>query len=120
MPQLLQATEETSFYTHLTLSLSFSYVCIILSYFLSFRTTKLSTFPDVLLLHVKKFKLREDWTPIKLDVSIDMPDTVDLSILRGNGLQPGEELLPETEGMSFCHPKVQFHHMCLLPYISVI
>ncbi|CAH0386302.1 unnamed protein product [Bemisia tabaci] len=81
----------------------------------AFKTTKLSTFPDVLLLHVKKFKLREDWTPIKLDVSIDMPDTVDLSILRGNGLQPGEELLPETEGP----PPVQFNEAILNELVNM-
>lgn len=35
--------------------------------------------------------------PIKLDVSVEMPDLLDISILRGSGLQPDEELLPETE-----------------------
>lgn len=44
---------------------------------------------------MKKFTVKEDWTPIKLDVAVEMPDTVDLSFLRGNGLQPGEELLPD-------------------------
>jgi hypothetical protein len=43
--------------------------------------------------------LREDWVPIKLDVSIEMPDLLDISTLRGNGPQAGEELLPE--------PKIQ-------------
>lgn len=42
--------------------------------------------------------MQEDWTPIKLDVAVEMPDTLDLSFLRGTGLQPGEELLPETVG----------------------
>lgn len=31
---------------------------------------------------------------MKLDVCVDMPDVVDLAILRGYGVQPGEELLP--------------------------
>lgn len=39
--------------------------------------------------------LREDWVPIKLDVSIDMPDVLDISSLRGTGPQADEELLPE-------------------------
>ncbi|KAJ8964324.1 hypothetical protein NQ314_004994 [Rhamnusium bicolor] len=39
--------------------------------------------------------LREDWVPIKLDVSIEMPDVLDISSLRGGGPQPEEELLPE-------------------------
>lgn len=41
--------------------------------------------------------LREDWVPIKLDVSIEMPDVLDLTPLRGKGPQPDEELLPEPE-----------------------
>lgn len=62
-----------------------------------FRTTRLSSFPDFLVIHLKKFTLREDWVPIKLDVSIEMPDILDISTLRGAGPQPGEELLPELE-----------------------
>lgn len=33
---------------------------------------------------------------MKYDVSIDMPEVLDLSVLRGFGLQEGEEELPET------------------------
>ncbi|XP_076637563.1 ubiquitin specific protease 5 [Colletes latitarsis] len=62
------------------------------------KTTRLASFPDYLLIHLKKFTVREDWTPIKLDVAVEMPDMLDLSSLRGNGLQPTEELLPETAG----------------------
>ncbi|BES96659.1 ubiquitin carboxyl-terminal hydrolase [Nesidiocoris tenuis] len=59
------------------------------------RTTRIATFPDYLLIHLKKFMLREDWTQMKLDVSVGMPEVLDLSNLRGLGQQPGEELLPE-------------------------
>ncbi|CAL1686614.1 unnamed protein product [Lasius platythorax] len=59
------------------------------------KTTRLASFPDYLLIHLKKFTVKEDWTPIKLDVAVEMPDTVDLNFLRGSGLQPGEELLPD-------------------------
>ncbi|XP_008209827.1 ubiquitin carboxyl-terminal hydrolase 5 isoform X2 [Nasonia vitripennis] len=60
------------------------------------KTTRLASFPDYLLLHLKKFTVKEDWTPIKLDVAVEMPDLLDLNFLRGNGLQPTEELLPES------------------------
>ncbi|XP_076283534.1 ubiquitin specific protease 5 [Lasioglossum baleicum] len=60
------------------------------------KTTRLATFPDYLLIHLKKFTVKDDWTPVKLDVAVEMPDMLDLSSLRGNGLQPTEELLPET------------------------
>lgn len=61
------------------------------------KTTRLASFPDYLVIQLKKFTLREDWVPIKLDVSVEMPDIVDFGSLRGGGLQPGEELLPEPE-----------------------
>ncbi|CAK1551270.1 unnamed protein product [Leptosia nina] len=59
------------------------------------KITRLATFPDYLLIQLKKFTIKEDWTPAKLDVAVDMPWEVDLSSLRGHGLQPGETLLPE-------------------------
>ncbi|XP_012275287.1 ubiquitin carboxyl-terminal hydrolase 5 [Orussus abietinus] len=59
------------------------------------KTTRLASFPDYILIHLKKFTIREDWQPMKLDVSVDMPDLLDLSALRGTGLKPEEELLPE-------------------------
>lgn len=66
-------------------------------FFITFRTTRLASFPDYLIIQLKKFMLREDWVPIKLDVSIEMPNTLDISPLRGAGPQPEEELLPEPE-----------------------
>ncbi|XP_022900127.2 ubiquitin carboxyl-terminal hydrolase 5 [Onthophagus taurus] len=62
------------------------------------KTTRMATFPDYLLIHLKKFTLREDWVPIKLDVAVDMPDYLDLSSLRATGPQPDEEPLPELVG----------------------
>ncbi|KZC06438.1 PREDICTED: ubiquitin carboxyl-terminal hydrolase 5 [Dufourea novaeangliae] len=62
------------------------------------KTTRLASFPDYLLIHLKKFTVKEDWTPVKLDVVVEMPELLDLSILRGHGLQSTEELLPETTG----------------------
>ncbi|KAI1885774.1 hypothetical protein AGOR_G00207260 [Albula goreensis] len=59
------------------------------------KTTRFASFPDYLIIQVKKFTFGLDWIPKKLDVSIDVPDTLDLSALRGTGQQPGEELLPE-------------------------
>lgn len=40
----------------------------------------------------------QDWTPKKLDVSVDMPLELDLSALKAKGLQPDEaEFPPDTE-----------------------
>ncbi|XP_068633085.1 ubiquitin carboxyl-terminal hydrolase 5 [Battus philenor] len=60
------------------------------------KITRLATFPDYLLIQLKKFTIKEDWTPAKLDVAVDMPWEVDLGCLRGRGLQPEEILLPES------------------------
>ncbi|VAH58246.1 unnamed protein product [Triticum turgidum subsp. durum] len=45
------------------------------------KTTGLKTFPDYLVL--------------QMHVYIDVPDIIDISHMRSNGVQPGEELLPE-------------------------
>lgn len=62
------------------------------------KQARLASLPDYLLLHLKKFTMREDWTSLKLDVSIECPDEIDISFLRGNGLLPSEEELPELKG----------------------
>ncbi|GMH24315.1 hypothetical protein Nepgr_026158 [Nepenthes gracilis] len=59
------------------------------------KTTGLTSFPDYLVLHMRKFVMEEGWVPKKLDVYVDVPDIIDISHMRSKGLQPGEELLPE-------------------------
>lgn len=61
------------------------------------KTSRLASYPDFLFLHLKKFTLREDWVSIKLDVSVDVPDVLDIGSLRATGLLPNEETLPETD-----------------------
>ncbi|KAL3318911.1 Ubiquitin carboxyl-terminal hydrolase 13 [Cichlidogyrus casuarinus] len=76
------------------------------------RSQRLVTFPDYLILHAARFKLGENWEPLKLDVelslvdSLDMVDSVealnsfglDLSDLKScGGLLPGEESLPDSD-----------------------
>ncbi|XP_062180355.1 ubiquitin carboxyl-terminal hydrolase 14-like [Phragmites australis] len=59
------------------------------------KTAGFKTFPDYLVLHMRKFVMEAGWVPKKLDVYIDVPDTIDISHMRSKGVQPGEELLPE-------------------------
>ncbi|KAF2314276.1 hypothetical protein GH714_024851 [Hevea brasiliensis] len=59
------------------------------------RTAGLTSFPDYLVLHMRKFLMEEGWVPKKLDVYIDVPDIIDINHMRSRGLQPGEELLPD-------------------------
>ncbi|KAJ7379748.1 Ubiquitin carboxyl-terminal hydrolase 5 [Desmophyllum pertusum] len=59
------------------------------------KSTRFATFPDYLMVQMKKFTLGDDWIPKKLDVSIDILDELDLTHLRATGLQSSEEELPE-------------------------
>lgn len=68
------------------------------------KQVRLASMPDYLLLHMKKYTLREDWTPLKLDVAIECPDELDISFLRGSGLLPSEVELPELVGKPISPP----------------
>jgi len=62
------------------------------------KTVRLATFPDYLVIQLLKFQVDENWQPCKLDCEVDMPDKLDLSSLRGSGIQTGEVELPEESG----------------------
>ncbi|AES66750.2 putative ubiquitinyl hydrolase 1 [Medicago truncatula] len=59
------------------------------------KSAGLTSFPDYLVLHMRKFVMEEGWVPKKLDVYVDVPDIIDISHMRSKGHQPGEELLPD-------------------------
>ncbi|KAI0716151.1 ubiquitinyl hydrolase [Cerioporus squamosus] len=65
---------------------------------LSARRTRFATFPQVLVVHAKKFQL-VSWVPAKLDIPIILPegDVLQLDEYVGRGLQPGETELPNDE-----------------------
>uniref|UniRef100_A0A8C6S771 Ubiquitin carboxyl-terminal hydrolase n=1 Tax=Neogobius melanostomus TaxID=47308 RepID=A0A8C6S771_9GOBI len=75
------------------------------------KTSRFASFPEYLVVQIKKFTFGVDWVPKKLDMAIDVPDFLDLSRLRATGLQAGEEELPDlmppivlpedTRGMSY-------------------
>lgn len=73
------------------------------------KRARLASMPDYLLLHLKKFTLRDDWTPLKLDVSVECPDELDISFLRGAGLLASEEELPEMQGRTPTPPPMDQH-----------
>eukprot|EP00455_Lapot_gusevi_P051951 TRINITY_DN7850_c0_g1_i3.p1 TRINITY_DN7850_c0_g1~~TRINITY_DN7850_c0_g1_i3.p1 ORF type:complete len:827 (+),score=318.13 TRINITY_DN7850_c0_g1_i3:228-2483(+) len=60
-------------------------------------TVRFKTFPDTLLVHMKRF-ICPSWVPVKLDVQVDVSDRVSLEGLRGAGLQPHEQPMPEQGG----------------------
>eukprot|EP00795_Rhopilema_esculentum_P007232 gene7232-12915_t len=70
------------------------------------RTTRFASFPDYLIVQMRKFTVDDNWIPRKLDVSVDVPDELDLSHLRGTGLQPGEEELPKASTLEPEEPNI--------------
>ena len=73
------------------------------------KTMRLKTFPNYLMIQLKKFDIGPGWVPFKLDVEVQMPDEMDLSQLTAKGIQEGEEEMPEDEevrkGISFFNAK---------------
>uniref|UniRef100_A0A3P9JMB6 Ubiquitin carboxyl-terminal hydrolase n=1 Tax=Oryzias latipes TaxID=8090 RepID=A0A3P9JMB6_ORYLA len=59
------------------------------------KTSRFASFPEYLIVQIKKFTFGVDWVPKKLDLTIDVPDFLDLSRLRATGLQADEEELPD-------------------------
>ncbi|KFP30031.1 Ubiquitin carboxyl-terminal hydrolase 13, partial [Colius striatus] len=86
------------------------------------KTSHFASFPEYLVVQIKKFTFGLDWIPKKLDVSVDMPDFLDISHLRARGLQPGEEELPDIAPPIIIpdDPKVSLSFPSLLdnPYID--
>ncbi|KIJ33228.1 hypothetical protein M422DRAFT_183498 [Sphaerobolus stellatus SS14] len=60
------------------------------------RRTLFATFPDVLVIHAKKFQL-VNWVPAKLDIPLILPkdDILTLDAYLSKGIQAGEDVLPE-------------------------
>jgi len=61
------------------------------------KCSRMTSFPEYLVIQLKKFTVGLDWVPKKLDVSVTMPDELDINCLRGRGIQTGEVALPEQE-----------------------
>eukprot|EP00064_Thunnus_orientalis_P007847 superscaffoldBa00000894_g7869 len=59
------------------------------------KTSRFASFPEYLVVQIKKFTFGVDWVPKKLDLAIDVPEFLDLNRLRATGLQAGEEELPD-------------------------
>ncbi|KAK9828649.1 hypothetical protein WJX72_001313 [[Myrmecia] bisecta] len=59
------------------------------------KHTRLATMPPYLMVQMKRYYVAKDWTARKLEVLVDVPDSLDLEPLRAAGPQPHEELQPE-------------------------
>jgi ubiquitin carboxyl-terminal hydrolase 5/13 len=64
---------------------------------LAYKSSRLATFPDFLFIQARKFELGPDWSPIKVDISLRVPDELDMGKFRGSGRKESEvELSEET------------------------
>eukprot|EP00616_Rhizochromulina_sp_CCMP1243_P005857 CAMPEP_0118975056 /NCGR_PEP_ID=MMETSP1173-20130426/14328_1 /TAXON_ID=1034831 /ORGANISM="Rhizochromulina marina cf, Strain CCMP1243" /LENGTH=845 /DNA_ID=CAMNT_0006924877 /DNA_START=18 /DNA_END=2555 /DNA_ORIENTATION=- len=64
------------------------------------KRQRLDTFPPLLAIQVQRYYVDETWTPKKLEVVLDVPDTLDLASLRAPpGAQPGSAFQPDETPM---------------------
>ncbi|TFK33774.1 ubiquitinyl hydrolase [Crucibulum laeve] len=71
------------------------------------KQTKFASFPDVLVVHAKKFQL-VNWVPAKLDIPVILPANDELTFQEehlGHGVQPGEEELPNESAAASSLPQ---------------
>merc|ERR1712137_1329494 len=59
------------------------------------KTVRFKTFPDFLMVHLRRYVLSDNWVPKKLEAEIPLPEKLSLEALRGHGLLPNETELPE-------------------------
>ncbi|EJD47976.1 ubiquitinyl hydrolase [Auricularia subglabra TFB-10046 SS5] len=79
------------------------------------KSSRFATFPQVLVVHAKKFQLI-GWVPTKLDIPVILPENGELILdkYKGAGLQPGEEQLPEEAAVEAALPAFNAEAMAQL------
>uniref|UniRef100_A0A2C9UF01 Ubiquitin carboxyl-terminal hydrolase n=1 Tax=Manihot esculenta TaxID=3983 RepID=A0A2C9UF01_MANES len=66
----------------------------------------LTSFPDYLVLHMRKFVMEEGWVPKKLDVYVDVPDIIDITPeakVESDKLLANEDIVSQLVSMGFNH-----------------
>ncbi len=61
------------------------------------KTIRFKSFPKYLLVQMKRYYVDKDWTPKKMDVSVDVPTSLRLGAFRSTGIQESEVLLPDVD-----------------------
>ncbi|KAG8831395.1 hypothetical protein FRC17_003221 [Serendipita sp. 399] len=77
------------------------------------KQSRFSTFPDILLIHAKKFQL-VNWVPTKLPIPLIVQDFLVLDEYKGSGVQPGEDELPNEENPAAAEPEVNAEDLAQL------
>lgn len=63
------------------------------------KSTGFKTFPDVLVVNARRIKL-ENWVPVKVDVPISIPGSIDLSLFKAPQAASGETITSKDENES--------------------
>jgi ubiquitin carboxyl-terminal hydrolase 5/13 len=58
------------------------------------QSTRFQNFPRYLWVQIQRYQLGPDWQPIKLEVNLDIPESIDLGQFKTKEPQEGEELVP--------------------------
>ena len=53
-----------------------------------------SNFPRYLMVQMQRYTLGPDWSPVKLEVNLDIPEEIDLTPYKSKGPMEGEDLVP--------------------------
>ena len=61
------------------------------------KTTRMTSFPKVLIVHLRRYYVNDDWTPKKLQVELEVPDTLNLSTFKVLDDEPEVAMQPESE-----------------------
>jgi len=61
------------------------------------QTLRLTNFPLYLIVQVQRYELGPDWTPIKLEVNLEVPEELDLTKYKSSGPQEGETLVRDED-----------------------
>eukprot|EP00945_MAST-04E_sp_MAST-4E-sp1_P007264 g7264.t1 len=60
------------------------------------KTMRVARFPKFLWVQFQRYILDSSWQQKKLEHTVFVPESIDLSMLKGNGLVPGEQELPDS------------------------
>lgn len=81
------------------------------------QKTRFQNFPRYLWVQVQRYQLGPDWQPIKLEVDLDIPESIDLGNYKAMGPQDGEDLVPDeaeaSSSTSVAPSAPQFDEMAL-------
>ena len=72
------------------------------------QKTRFLSFPRFLWVQLQRYDLGPDWQPIKIEVNLDIPETIDLTEYKSLGPQDGDEIVPEDgpEGTASNQPQI--------------